>query len=236
DVRRRFSATRAHNDRDSLPNTGTVPPSGATDEGSVPASVRTSAEPSQRYRRLPTGPHGIDPEEIKRDQRERLQTAMVELIARHGYRAVRILDLTKLARVSRPTFYSLYTNKEDLFLRAYEVIAQRTARTVIAAYQSDGPGGGRRQRAMRAFAELAAKEPEAVSLFVLGAFGAGARALESRNRTLAALEASIRSARDRGMRASSGQPASDGDGADPTVKAVIGGIREVTAARLRAGR
>ena len=44
---------------------------------------------------------------------------------------------------------------------------------------------------MRAFAELAAAEPEAVSLMVLGAFGAGPKALERRNRTLQALEQSI---------------------------------------------
>src|ERR1022692_4088204 len=50
-----------------------------------------------RYRRLPTGAHGLGREEVARDQRERLQSAMVELIAERGYQAVRILDLTKLA-------------------------------------------------------------------------------------------------------------------------------------------
>ena len=44
---------------------------------------------AERYRRLPTGSHGLDPAEVERDQRERLQTAMIELIARRGYRAVR---------------------------------------------------------------------------------------------------------------------------------------------------
>ena len=96
------------------------------------------AKSGERYRRLPTGAHGIDPEEVKRDQRERLQSAIVELIAERGYQAVRILDLTKLARVSRPTFYSLYDDKEELFLSAYDEIAQRTARTVIEAYEDAG--------------------------------------------------------------------------------------------------
>src|SRR5271169_1892107 len=86
--------------------------------------------PAERYRRLPTGTHGLDPEEVQRDQRERLRTAMVELIARRGYRAVRILDVTKLARVSRPTFYSLYADKEALFLDAYDDIAGRAAAAV----------------------------------------------------------------------------------------------------------
>jgi AcrR family transcriptional regulator len=195
-----------------------------------------------RYRRLPTGAHGLDPEEVRRDQRERLQTALIELIAQRGYQAVRILDLTKLARVSRPTFYSLYADKEELFLAAYDEIAKRTASTIMAAYQTQGSPGERLRRAMRAFAELAAAEPEAVSLMVLGAFGAGSKALERRNQTLQALELSI---------AASRAPAGRGDakkarkgpvaaaatgGAELTVKVILGGIREVTAARLRRGQ
>ena len=129
-------------------------------------------EPAERYRRLPTGTHGLDPEEVQRDQRERLRTAMVELIARRGYRAVRVLDVTKLARVSRPTFYSLYADKEALFLDAYDEISGRAARAVVAAYEAEGSEGEHLKVAIRAFAELAATEPEAMSLFVLGAFGA----------------------------------------------------------------
>jgi len=207
-------------------------------EGDV-ATARTGtageARGSGRYRRLPTGAHGLDPEEVRRDQRERLQTALIELIAERGYQAVRILDLTKLARVSRPTFYSLYADKEELFLAAYDEIAKRTANTILTAYATQGSPGERLRTAMRAFAELAAAEPEAVSLMVLGAFGAGSKALERRNRTLEALEQSIRAGRSAGRDAKSG----GGKAAaklDLTVKVILGGIREVTAARLRRGQ
>ena len=77
----------------------------------------------------------------RRDQRERLQTALIELIAQRGYQAVRILDLTKLARVSRPTFYSLYADKEELFLAAYDEIAKRTASTIMAGLRDAGLTG-----------------------------------------------------------------------------------------------
>jgi AcrR family transcriptional regulator len=207
------------------------------------AKPRSSSKSGDRYRRLPTGAHGIDPEEIKRDQRERLQNAIVELIAERGYQAVRILDLTKLARVSRPTFYSLYDDKEELFLAAYDEIAQRTAQTVIAAYEVEDAPNGRLQAAIHAFAELAAAAPEAMSLMVLGAFGAGPKAIERRNHTLDALEQSIRVSRDGGAGgsarrkkgASTARPPEDA-GTDLTVKVILGGIREVTAARLRQGR
>ncbi len=192
---------------------------------------------SGRYRRLPTGAHGLDPEEVRRDQRERLQTALIELIAQRGYQAVRILDLTKLARVSRPTFYSLYADKEELFLAAYDEIAKRTASTIMAAYETQGSPGERLRRAMRAFAELAAAEPEAVSLMVLGAFGAGPKALERRNRTLQALEQSIGSSRSAAAaRGGSAKARKAHQESDLTVKVILGGIREVTAARLRRGQ
>ncbi len=216
------------------------------------SSPQAGKSGGERYRRLPTGAHGIDPEEVKRDQRERLQSAIVELIAERGYQAVRILDLTKLARVSRPTFYSLYDDKEELFLAAYDEIAQRTAKTVIEAYEVRDVGdvpNGRLQAAIRAFAELAAAAPEAMSLMVLGAFGAGPKAIERRNHTLEALEQSIRVSRDspagHGARARGSRKAGSGSkaaqagkesGEDLTVKVILGGIREVTAARLRQGR
>ncbi|HTR72592.1 MAG TPA: TetR/AcrR family transcriptional regulator [Solirubrobacteraceae bacterium] len=217
-----------------------------------------------RYRRLPTGAHGLDPEEVRRDQRERLQTALIELIAERGYQAVRILDLTKLARVSRPTFYSLYADKEELFLAAYDEIVQRADRTIMAAYRAQGSPGERLRQAIRAFAELAAAEPDAVSLMVLGALGAGPRALERRHRTLGLLEQSIPPVRAAGgasgarrkpsskrVTRGSGRPTGangrEGTGAnghegargtegDMTVKVILGGIREVTAARLRRGQ
>jgi AcrR family transcriptional regulator len=217
------------------------------------SSSRPPKSGGERYRRLPTGAHGIDPEEVKRDQRERLQSAIVELIAERGYRAVRILDLTKLARVSRPTFYSLFDDKEELLLAAYDEIAQRTAKTVIAAYEVKDAGdapNGRVQAAIRAFAELAVGAPEATSLMVLGAFGAGPKAIERRNRTLEALERSISVSRDgassgaavgaggRRREVKAGAQADTGkeSGEDLTVKVILGGIREVTAARLRQGR
>jgi AcrR family transcriptional regulator len=184
------------------------------------------AKRPDRYQPLPTGTHGLDPELVKRDQRERLQQALIELIAEKGYPAVRIVDLAKLAHVSQPTFYSLFADKENLFVGAYDAIAGRAAKAVVEAYGAGGSHGERLLVAMRTWATMAAAEPEATSLLVLGAFGAGSSALERRRRMLAELERHIYASRD-------GAP--DGDSADLTVKALIGGIREITATRLRQG-
>ena len=112
-----------------------------------------------RYRRLPTGAHGLTREEVERDQRERLRSAMVELIAERGYPAVRILDLTQLAHVSRPTFYNLYADKEELLLSAYEDIAGRTTEKVAEAFAEGKSEEQSLGLALQAFAELGAAEP-----------------------------------------------------------------------------
>ncbi len=190
-------------------------------------TLEAGDEQAARYRPLPTGSHGLDPELVKRDQRERLENALIELIAQKGYAAVRIVDLARLAHVSQPTFYRLYADKEALFLSAYDEVAERCARTVMNAYRA-GRRDERLTVAMRAWAELAAAEPEASSLLVLGAFGAGTKALERRRQTLAELERSIQASRD-------GQ-APRTEPTDLTVKAILGGIREVTATRLRESR
>jgi AcrR family transcriptional regulator len=207
--------------RPTPPKTGGAPP--RSEKG--PGRIRNGT--AERYQPLPTGTHGLDPELVKRDQRSRLQKAMVELIAAKGFPGVRIVDLAKLAHVSQPTFYNLYADKEDLFLSAYDEVAQRTASTVIDAYEADGSADERLHVAMRAFATLAAEEPETTSLLVLGAFGAGSRALERRRLAIDALERSIYSRRDGNAQA---QPT------DLTIKFILGGIREVTATRLREGR
>jgi AcrR family transcriptional regulator len=180
-----------------------------------------------RYQRLPTGAHGLTREQVADDQRERLRAAMVELIAERGYPAVRILDLTQLAHVSRPTFYNLYADKEELLLGAYQDIAGRTTQKVAEAYSAGGSPEESVHLALLAFAELAAVEPAAMTLALLGTFGAGPRALASRNLTLQALERTIQAGRGREW---SERPV------DLTTKFLIGGIREVSAMRLRQGR
>ena len=191
------------------------------------AGPASAASDGVRYRRLPTGAHGLTREQVELDQRERLRSAMIELIAERGYPAVRIHDLTQLAHVSRPTFYNLFADKEELLLSAYEDIAGRTTKRVGEAYASGDTPEESVQLALREFAELAAAEPQAMTLALLGTFGAGPRALQRRAGTLNALEEIVEAGR---SSLASKHPR------DFTAKFVIGGIREVSAARLRHGR
>jgi len=191
------------------------------------AAAKTAPTGGQRYRRLPAGTHGIDPAAVREDQARRLRAAMVELIAAKGYPSVRIADLAKLAHVSPPTLYSLYADKEQLLMGAYEDIARRAGMAIAAAHRPEDAPRRRLLAALRAFFALAAEEPQAVSLLVLGAFGAGPNVRRKRRLALDALEGYIHANR---------SPQDPPEAGDETVAALVGGIREVAASRLRQGR
>lgn len=151
---------------------------------------------------------------------------MVELTARQGYHAIRVVDLTRLARVSRPTFYSLYADKEECFLGAYDEIAKRMTKVVVDAFVGARGRQARVNAAMSAFADLAVTEGDATLLMVLGALGSGPRALKRHHRVLTVVQDRLEGKRIDAARR----------GNDLTMNMIIGGIREVTAKRLRHDR
>ena len=182
---------------------------------------------SERFQPLPAGTHGLDPQDVRGDQARRLREAMIELIAAKGYPAVRISDLSRTAHVSPPTLYSLYADKEQLFIATYEDVARRTGAAILAARDAHSDPAKRLGAGLAAFAELAVSAPRAISLLVQGAFGAGPTVLRKRRAVLEALEAYIQSNRAPGEQLAEG---------DLIVRAVLGGVREVTATRLRENR
>ena len=77
-------------------------------------------ENAVRGDRLPRGRHGIPPEQIVANQRERMIKATAELIAERGYASLLVSDVVGRAGVSRATFYKLYDDKHDCVLTAQQ--------------------------------------------------------------------------------------------------------------------
>ncbi|MGH2833967.1 MAG: TetR/AcrR family transcriptional regulator [Solirubrobacteraceae bacterium] len=88
------------------------------------------------YERLPRGPHHIDPEEVSRHQRARLQLGMADSVAARGYVRTTVKHVLTVARVSRRAFYELYENKQDCFLDTFDAIANRANEHVFATCES----------------------------------------------------------------------------------------------------
>ena len=75
--------------------------------------------------RPPSGRHRLPREVVAQSQRERMLEAMIRVVAKKGYAATTIADVTKAAGVSRTTFYELFEDKEACFLAAYDEHGRR---------------------------------------------------------------------------------------------------------------
>lgn len=84
------------------------------------ASIKSDAP-----RRLPRGRHALAPNDVLRDQRERLLAAVPSVAAERGYEAMSVADIVKAAAVSRNAFYKNFHDKQDCVAIAHELGHER---------------------------------------------------------------------------------------------------------------
>jgi AcrR family transcriptional regulator len=110
---------------------------------------------------------------VSRSQRERLLEATMQVVAGKGYEATTIADLAKEAGVSRTTFYELFADKEACFLAAYDDSANRLARRLSAAYETEERWPDRVRVTLAALLEACAVDPAGARLALVDAAAAG---------------------------------------------------------------
>lgn len=76
---------------------------------------------------------GMPASDVAAHQSARIHRAMIEIVAEHGYEAVKVRELVHLAGVSSRAFYEHFGSNENCFLRTYEVVARPAMRQLIAA-------------------------------------------------------------------------------------------------------
>lgn len=179
------------------------------------------------------GKHGLTPEQVASSQRERVQAAMRDLVAEHGYRDVAVAAVLRHAGVSRKTFYELYAGKEECFVAVYEDEMARLLTAVMRAFEGSEPWVDRLRTALGVLLGGFADDPSAARICFVEVLSAGPLALERRAHALAVLDPLFSphdSADDR-----------DADGA-PTPRArsltagSVGSLAEVLHREIAAGR
>ena len=165
---------------------------------------------------------------MARNQRGRLQGAMVEAVSRHGFHDTTLRELVSLAGVSKSTFYEHFKSKEDCFLSTFDYIGLEVERRVDEAF--DWSGGLRERIAAgitTAFTVIA-KEQDAASLVTVESLTLGAAAVPHRERASAHFEELFR-------RAFEESPSPHRVTA-LTVRGIVAGIRNTAYHHLREGR
>src|SRR5207342_2019627 len=83
--------------------------------------------------RLPRGRHGLSPEFVAQNQRERLIAGLTEVLYEVGYQKTTVSLIGQRASVSKSDFYKHFESKDDCFFAAYEVAIERIREQVLAA-------------------------------------------------------------------------------------------------------
>jgi AcrR family transcriptional regulator len=170
-------------------------------------------------------PQGREASQIS--QRSRLLDAVVEVVGRDGYSEAKIADIAANAGVSRPTFYELFTDKEDCFLSAHRALADQMSAEVEAGIAQSEPARAA-PAALTALVGFAEREPLAFGFLTHEAMLAGPRALRERDRLIARLEEQLERAWD--------EAADSVTIPDVPARILLGGAIRLLGVRMRRGQ
>lgn len=134
------------------------------------ASARSK---STAPRRLPRGRHALAPEEVTRDQRERLLAAVPGVVAEHGYEAMSVADVVKAAAVSRNAFYKSFSDKKDCFATAHEQGHERLFELLGQSCEEGATTEERVESSLAVGLDALASEPDVARLLFVEAPSAG---------------------------------------------------------------
>jgi AcrR family transcriptional regulator len=123
--------------------------------------------------RLPPGRHGLDREYVVQNQRDRLTAAVIAVVAEVGYHAATVSKVCAVAGVSRRTFYSYYSSKQDCYLQAFDLIVEHLRAAVEEAGEGESDWPARVAARLSAMLEMFAANPDLVRFAVIAPLRAG---------------------------------------------------------------
>lgn len=179
--------------------------------------------------RLPRGRHGLSPEFVARNQRERLIAGLTQALYEVGYQETTVSLIGKRAAVSKSDFYKHFQSKDECFVAAYdEAIERIREQVVVACEERTGEGWAWRVRgAIDALLRLLSAEPALASIALVEGLRAGRGVYD---RYQAAVESFV------GYLRKDAPPAPMGDEVpEVTGEAVVGGIASLLGRRVLAG-
>lgn len=178
--------------------------------------------------RLPAGRHGLPREFIERNQRERILTALVDVVAAGGYHSATVAKITKAAGVSRRTFYEHFSDKEACFLGAYEMVADHVVDSMRAAAASLDDRPQQVRAALATMLRFFAAEPELARLAMVEPLAAGGEIASRHRQTMQRLVEILRAGR---PRSAEGRALPD-----VTEETLVGGVVSLIVREISAGR
>ncbi|HEV2857981.1 MAG TPA: TetR/AcrR family transcriptional regulator [Solirubrobacterales bacterium] len=179
--------------------------------------------------RLPRGRHGLSPEFVARNQRERLIAGLTRALYEVGYQKTTVSLIGQRAAVSKSDFYKHFESKDDCFIAAYDAAVARIRDCVAEACDpiAGEPWPRRVSVGVDALLKLLASDPALASIVLVEGLRAGRGVYD---RYQGAIESFVGSLRE-------GAPESPGGAKVPeaTDEAVVGGVASLLGRRVLAG-
>lgn len=173
---------------------------------------------------LRSGPNGLPRGQVAEIQHRRMIAAAVEAVEELGYARLTVAEVIVRARVSRKTFYDVFSDREDCFLAAFELALSRARLLASEAYERESGWRSGIRAALAALLVFIDEEPGLATLCFVEVPAAGDRVLERRAEVLGELAEAI----DRGrafINAAREPP-------DLTAESIVGGILAVLHTRV----
>jgi AcrR family transcriptional regulator len=179
--------------------------------------------------RLPRGRHGLSPEFVARNQRERLIAGLTQALYEVGYPKTTVSLIGQKASVSKSDFYKHFESKDDCFHAAYESAIDRIRDRVQAACarHEGGDWSPRVRDGIASLLKTLANDPALASISLVEGLRAGPGIYD---RYQAALESFVSYLRDGAPEAPDGEEVPRA-----TDEAVVGGIASLLGCRVLAG-
>jgi len=179
--------------------------------------------------RLPRGRHGLSPEFVARNQRERLIAGLTHALYEVGYQKTTVSLIGQRAAVSKSDFYKHFESKDDCFIAAYDAAVARIRGRVVEGCDAavGEPWSFRTGAALDALLKLLASEPALASIVLVEGLRAGRGVYD---RYQGAIESFVTYLR-------KGAPETPGGSKVPaaTDEAVVGGVASLLGRRVLAG-
>lgn len=114
-------------------------------------------------------------------QRSRLLGAAIRIAGSEGYAGMTVSAVIAKAGVSRKTFYEFFTDRENIFLAAFDLVVAQALDGCRDAYEGDGTWPERLRRVLESGLDALAAHPNEASMGFVEVLAAGPRALQRRD-------------------------------------------------------
>jgi AcrR family transcriptional regulator len=179
--------------------------------------------------RLPRGRHGLSPEFVARNQRQRLIAGLTQALYEVGYQKTTVSLIGQRAAVSKSDFYKHFESKDDCFIAAYDEAVGRMRECIVSACEVEA---GERwpvrvRSALESLLKLVTSEPALASMVLVEGLRAGRGVYD---RYQAGIESFVGY-----LRESAPETPGRGEVPEATDEAVVGGVASMLGRRVLAG-